>query len=109
MLWSSLLGLAIQWGAIGDVGVVLDTMGDNDTVIGGTLPQRIGSCLAALDAFLNQPMPVVSSVVLAENKKSAASNQEGKASLVDAVAHILGVYFLLSCISPLHYSFIDSC
>jgi fatty acid synthase len=56
-----LIGLAIQWGAIGDVGVVLETMGTNDTVIGGTLPQRINSCLAVLDQFLNQLQPVVSS------------------------------------------------
>ena len=85
------LGVAVQWGAIGDVGVVLDTMGNNDTVIGGTLPQRITSCLATLDHFLNQPSPVVSSMVLAEmRKKVKGSDQEGKAGLVDAVAHILG-------------------
>ena len=53
-------GLAIQWGAIGDVGVVLDTMGNNDTVVGGTLPQRITSCLSSLDTFLNQQHPVCS-------------------------------------------------
>ncbi|XP_013881248.1 fatty acid synthase [Austrofundulus limnaeus] len=83
-------GLAIQWGAIGDVGVVLETMGGNDMVIGGTLPQRITSCLEALDFFLNQRQPVVSSFVLAERTvvKGEAGNQK---DLVDAVAHILGV------------------
>ena len=46
--------------------------GDNDTVVGGTLPQRITSCLAALDTFLcHQAVPwaktgVVSSYVPAD-------------------------------------------
>ncbi|XP_070596224.1 fatty acid synthase [Erythrolamprus reginae] len=83
-------GLAIQWGAIGDVGIVLETMGTNDTVIGGTLPQRISSCLDVLDHFLNQPHPVMSSFVLAE--KMLAKNDGGsQKDLVEAVAHILGV------------------
>uniref|UniRef100_A0A3P8WFV6 Fatty acid synthase n=1 Tax=Cynoglossus semilaevis TaxID=244447 RepID=A0A3P8WFV6_CYNSE len=83
-------GLAIQWGAIGDVGVVLETLGDNETVIGGTLPQRIGSCMSVLDRFLCQKHPVMSSFVLAERVvvKSEAGNQK---DLVAAVAHILGV------------------
>lgn len=83
-------GLAVQWGAIGDVGVVLDTMGGNETVIGGTLPQRILSCLDTLDTFLQQPYPVMSSFVLAERRKKAKGDQSGKPDLVQAVAHILG-------------------
>ncbi|XP_007434239.1 fatty acid synthase [Python bivittatus] len=83
-------GLAIQWGAIGDVGIVLETMGTNDTVIGGTLPQRISSCLDVLDHFLNQPHPVMSSYVLAE-KMLAKSDGGSQRDLVEAVAHILGV------------------
>lgn len=58
-----LLGMAIQWGAIGDVGVVIDTLGDNNTVIGGTLPQRMHSCLQALDILLQADTPVVASFV----------------------------------------------
>lgn len=87
--YDHLPGLAIQWGAIGDVGVVLETMGGNDTVVGGTLPQRIASCLDVLDRFLCQPKPVMSSFVLAERTvvKGSADSQK---SLVDAVAHILG-------------------
>ncbi|KAL7989496.1 hypothetical protein Chor_012162 [Crotalus horridus] len=83
-------GLAVQWGAIGDVGIVLETMGTNDTVIGGTLPQRISSCLDVLDHFLNQPHPVMSSFVLAE-KTLTKSDGGSQRDLVEAVAHILGV------------------
>lgn len=88
--YNGLPGLAVQWGAIGDVGVVLETMGGNDAVIGGTLPQRITSCLEVLDLFLCQQRPVMSSFVLAERTtvKSEAGSQR---DLVDAVAHILGV------------------
>ncbi|KAM4715440.1 fatty acid synthase isoform 2-T2 [Anableps anableps] len=88
--FDGLPGLAVQWGAIGDVGVVLEMMGGNDVVIGGTLPQRITSCLEVLDFFLHQQQPVMSSFVLAERTtvKSEAGSQK---DLVDAVAHILGV------------------
>ncbi|KAG8507553.1 Fatty acid synthase [Galemys pyrenaicus] len=84
-------GLAVQWGAIGDVGIVLESMGTNDTVIGGTLPQRIASCLEVLDLFLNQPHAVLSSFVLAEKKASSRKDGDGKRDLMTAVAHILGI------------------
>ncbi|XP_062589750.1 fatty acid synthase-like [Saccostrea cucullata] len=83
-------GLAIQWGAIGDVGVVLETMGNNDTVIGGTLPQRMMSCLSTLDKFLNRPEPVLSSFVQAESKTDSKSGGSGQ-DIVQAVFNILGV------------------
>lgn len=84
-------GLAVQWGAIGDVGIVLEAMGTNDTVIGGTLPQRITSCMEVLDLFLNQPYAVLSSFVLAEKKAVAQGDGEAQRDLVKAVAHILGI------------------
>ncbi|NWU98405.1 FAS synthase, partial [Upupa epops] len=82
-------GLAIQWGAIGDVGILMKTMG-KDVVVGGTIPQQISSCLEVLDIFLNQPHPVTSSFVLAE-KASAKTEAGGQRDVVEAVAHILGV------------------
>jgi len=45
-------GLAIAWGAIGDVGVVYERM-RGSSLIGGTLPQPLTSCLAVLDTFLH--------------------------------------------------------
>ncbi|XP_052513198.1 fatty acid synthase [Budorcas taxicolor] len=83
-------GLAVQWGAIADVGLLVELKGTNDKAIGGTLPQRITSCLEVLDLFLNQPHPVLSSFVLAE--KAASRGPSGsQQDLVKAVAHILGI------------------
>lgn len=87
---AGLPGLAIQWGAIGDVGLILETMGGNDTEVGGTLPQRMSSCLNTIDSFLQQPNAVVASMVLAEKRKKG-SGDGGQVSLTDAVANILGI------------------
>uniref|UniRef100_A0A803V968 Fatty acid synthase n=1 Tax=Ficedula albicollis TaxID=59894 RepID=A0A803V968_FICAL len=83
-------GLAIQWGAIGDVGILMKTMGHKDIVVGGTIPQQMSSCLEVLDLFLNQPHPVTSSFVLAE-KVSVKAEGGSQQDLVEAVARILGV------------------
>ncbi|VVC29836.1 Hypothetical protein CINCED_3A014905 [Cinara cedri] len=87
---AGLPGLAIQWGAIGDVGLIMDTMGGNETVVGGTLPQRMASCLSAFDIFLQHPQPVLASMVLAEKRKGG-SGGAGQVSLINAVANILGI------------------
>lgn len=81
-------GIAIQWGAIGDVGVILENMGDNNTVVGGTLPQRMPSCLATLDLFLSWNHSVVSSYIKAE---SGTKKSTGGGNLLQTIAHILGV------------------
>lgn len=86
---AGLPGLAIQWGAIGDVGLILETMGGNDTEVGGTLPQRMSSCLNTIDIFLQQPNAVVASMVLAEKRKKGSDGSQ--VSLTDAVANILGI------------------
>ncbi|XP_011684747.1 PREDICTED: fatty acid synthase-like [Wasmannia auropunctata] len=80
-------GLAIQWGAIGDVGLVADLQEDNkELVIGGTLQQRISSCLDTLDVFLLQNRPIVSSMVVAEK-----ANIGGSMNIYETVAHIMGL------------------
>lgn len=84
-------GLAIQWGAIGDVGVLMKTLGNKEVVVGGTVPQKISSCLEVLDIFLNQPHPIVCSFVLAE-KVSVKTEEGSRLDLVEAVAHILGAH-----------------
>lgn len=81
-------GLAVQWGAIGDVGVVHDSLGAN-VDFRGTLPQRICSCMAVMDTFLSQRHPVVSSVVKADH--SSSFDATSKRHLVQFVMNILGV------------------
>ncbi|XP_046964411.1 fatty acid synthase-like [Vanessa cardui] len=80
--------LAVQWGAVGDVGLVAD-MQDEDVQleIGGTLQQRISSCLLSLDKFLKQDAVIVSSIVVAEKRVGGA----GYATAGEAVAQILGI------------------
>jgi len=85
--------LAIQWGAIGDVGMVIENLGSNDTVVGGTLPQRMTSCLETIDYFLQQSknIPVVSSYVLAEKLQKTSGSAAASASLIETIANILGI------------------
>jgi fatty acid synthase len=64
--------------------------GSNDTVIGGTLPQRMRNCLSVLDRFLSQAHPVMSSFVLAAKLTSKGGKSSG-GDLVSSVARILGV------------------
>ncbi|XP_039302621.1 fatty acid synthase [Solenopsis invicta] len=85
---NGLPGLAIQWGAIADVGLIMEMMGGNDAEVGGTIPQQISRCLATMDIFLQQSHPVLASSVLAEKYKSDDGN---KANLVTTVANILGI------------------
>ncbi|XP_044747246.1 fatty acid synthase-like [Coccinella septempunctata] len=86
---AGLPGLAIQWGAVGDVGLAMELLGTNDMELAGTLPQRISSCLNTLDVFLEQSNPIVSSLVLADNQASV--NAKNKVDLIDTIANILGL------------------
>ncbi|CAG5047033.1 unnamed protein product [Parnassius apollo] len=85
--------LAVQWGAIGDVGLVADMQDANLLYeIGGTLLQPINSCLQTLDKFLKQDDAIVSSFVIAEKKVGGTENK----TVVDAVAQIMGLKNLKS-------------
>ncbi|KAH0813343.1 hypothetical protein GEV33_009449 [Tenebrio molitor] len=80
--------LAIQWGAIGDVGLVAKMQKENkELVIGGTLQQKISSCLEVLDRFLKQDNPIVASMLVAEK----SNRSHGATSAVEAVANVLGI------------------
>ncbi|KAJ4436151.1 hypothetical protein ANN_18781 [Periplaneta americana] len=81
-------GLAVQWGAVGEVGLVAEMQEKNtEIVIGGTLPQKISSCLQELDGFMRQSCPVVASMVVAEKR----TDSEGASNVVTCVSNILGM------------------
>jgi acyl carrier protein len=70
-LFSGLPGLAIQWGPVGDVGIIaeqLEEKTDTMKLFAGIHLQRIASCLDVLDRFLQTSNPVLSSLVKADNQ-----------------------------------------
>ena len=78
-------GLAIQWGAIGDVGLVADMQENNkELVIGGTLQQGISSCLVELEKFLLQHQPIVSSMIVSEKKTGSS-----RCNMMEVIANIM--------------------
>ncbi|KAG5883957.1 hypothetical protein JTB14_031782 [Gonioctena quinquepunctata] len=80
--------LAIQWGAIGEVGLVADMQDEHKEMeIGGTLQQKVSSCMEVMDIFLRQKSAaVVSSMVVAEKKNSSIGE-----SLTSCVMGIIGI------------------
>ncbi|EZA53779.1 Fatty acid synthase [Ooceraea biroi] len=86
-------GLAIQWGAVGDVGIVADMMDDDkEMIIGGTLQQKISSCIEKLEEFLLQEHPIVASMVVAEK----CSSSFGATDIAGCVANIMSIKDLTS-------------
>jgi hypothetical protein len=54
---------------------------------GGTLSQKISSCLEVLNGFLTQSYPVVASMVVAEK----CGGSTGSGNIVDCVSNMLGM------------------
>ncbi|XP_057672284.1 fatty acid synthase-like [Diorhabda carinulata] len=81
--------LAIQWGAIGDVGLIAELQEEHVQLeIGGTLQQKISSCLNVLNNFLGlKDATVVSSIVVAEKRGGLESCD----NVIDTVLNILGL------------------
>ena len=82
---------AIQWGAIGDVGIVARLMAEkqatSDMEISGTMMQSIYSCLEVLDSLMTSKEAIVTSMVVAE-KISIAS---GRAGMLHQLLKVLGI------------------
>ncbi|XP_018572598.1 fatty acid synthase-like [Anoplophora glabripennis] len=80
--------LAIEWGAVGEVGLVAEMLEDDTEIeISGTLQQRISNCLQVLDVLLRQKdAAIVSSIVVAEKRGINSAD-----NIVDAVINILGL------------------
>lgn len=81
-------GKAVQYGAVGQVGLVAAMQEEKiDLEIGGTLPQRISSCIEVLDTLLTIDDPVTSSMVVAEKRSDSFHG----AGIIDAIVHIMGI------------------
>lgn len=81
-------GKGIQWGAIGDVGLIANMQERNvEMVIGGTLQQNISSCLNVFDTILASEEAIVSSMVVAEKRL----NIKGNKNIIEALMRIMGI------------------
>ncbi|XP_070505894.1 fatty acid synthase-like isoform X2 [Chironomus tepperi] len=79
---------AIQWGAIGDVGMLADfQLANMEKEIGGTLPQPISSCLEVLDVLLTSQDLIVSSTVVADKHMEDFR----KGNVIDIILNIMGI------------------
>jgi fatty acid synthase, animal type len=91
MLKRAKLGLpakAIQWGAVGDVGLLAALQEKNmEMTIGGTLPQSITNCIEVLDILLSIDETVVSSMIVAEKKFDDVK----KGNIIDTIFNIMSI------------------
>ena len=79
---------AIQWGAVGEVGLVAAIAKDNlDMEMGGTIMQTISSCLDELDRLILNEHPIVSSMVIAEKCHSNDLN----GNIIDTIMNIMSI------------------
>lgn len=99
-------GKAIQWGAIGDVGLLTTDEKNLKIELGGYLAQRIGSCLEVFDDLLSVNEPIVASMVVAGKR----SEEITKENVVDTILTILSVRDrkLISLDTSLTYLGMDS-
>ncbi|XP_077296456.1 fatty acid synthase-like [Arctopsyche grandis] len=88
-LKAGLPALAVEWGAVGEVGLVADMQEEHcELEIGGTLQQKISNCLRVLDQFLkHRKHPVLCSMVVAEKNVGGS----GCGTMVDTVSTIMGI------------------
>ncbi|KAF5286044.1 hypothetical protein FQA39_LY16448 [Lamprigera yunnana] len=79
--------LAIQWGIIGDVGIVVEKL-VTDKRYFGVLEQGLISCLNTMDEFLTQEQTIVSSSVLDDSNTNTSATTS---DLMTQITDILGV------------------
>ncbi|XP_065216159.1 fatty acid synthase-like isoform X2 [Planococcus citri] len=81
----NLPALAIQWGPLGEVGIVSEFLKHNVSVtLGGHAQQKVKSCLETLNYFMKQNNPIVCSRIIAE-KRNVDSD------IITTVANALGI------------------
>ncbi|XP_054161075.1 fatty acid synthase-like [Oppia nitens] len=79
-------GLAIQWGPIGDVGVLADS--DINNSLAAVVKQRVNSCLEIMDKLLQSDNAVVSCLMRAKREITSGTKES---KLVNQVWVALGI------------------
>lgn len=82
--------LSVEWGVIGDTGIVAEMSQSNDMVLLGTRAQRLHSCFDTLDEFLSQNSPVRISYI--RNVECNSKKHSGDThNLISIMSRLLGI------------------
>ena len=82
--------LSVEWGVIGDTGIVAETSKSNEMVLLGTRAQRLHSCFDTLGSFLQESLPVRISYI----RHLESENKKGKnecLNLISIISRLLGI------------------
>ena len=93
-------GLAIQWGAIGEVGILHEKMGSKVESVAGTKLQPIRSCLSSLDAILWSSSPVTSCYIPALKPPSNTTENRSKETAASGTNFKLALCAILGMQNP---------
>ena len=83
-------GLSIQWGVVGDVGIVADISNGNDMILLGSRAQRMHSCFESINAFLQGDSPVCLSYIKADPQTETSSGSES-IDILSVITRLLGL------------------
>lgn len=82
--------LSVEWGVIGDTGIVAETSKSNEMVLLGTRAQRLHSCFDTLGSFLQESLPVRISYIRHLESESKKGNNECL-NLISIISRLLGI------------------
>jgi fatty acid synthase len=83
-------GLSIQWGVVGDVGIVADISNGNDMVLLGSRAQRLHSCFESVNTFLQGESAVCLSYIKADPQTDAGSGND-EIDILSVITRLLGL------------------
>lgn len=79
----------MQWGVVGDVGIVSESSQSNDMILLGASSQRMPSLLQTLDRCLQSSYPIVLSYIKADAKSGSSATDT--ADVLSVVSRLLGL------------------
>lgn len=83
-------GVSIQWGVVGDAGIVADSSNSNDMILLGSQAQRMHCCLDVIDRSLQGHDPIVISYVKADARNDEDSGVD-KVDIMNVITRLLGL------------------
>lgn len=62
-------GVEIKWGEIGEVGIILEKMGDNEKVVGGKMKKSMNYWIENMEKLMKKKKNVIEYMVIEEKRR----------------------------------------